>query len=283
VLGVAAGAAALLGLPAEKIMRAVDIAACQLSASLYLPIRTGRNVRSIYLAHSAAQGFDAALAAHAGIDAPPDALAYYAQHYCPAATDAPPPPAQDLILDGYLKPFAAVRHVHYGAIAAGRIRAQMGGDSRAITAIELIIYEEATVYCGNPQPQTLLAAQFSLTFGVAAMLRLGALDAHVYREPQFSDAELRRLEALVRVRVDPGLTAKKQRGGTLRVAAATGQVYEATVAWDDPALLLDAQAMIAKFAQGAVPALDEAASRRFCEAILSADNATPLTTLWPFQ
>ena len=68
------------------------------------------------------------------------------------------------------------------------------------------MYEEATVYCNNPRPSTLLAAQFSLTFGIAAMLACGRLDADSYAPSVFDDPELRRLEALVEVVVDDDLT-----------------------------------------------------------------------------
>jgi len=279
-LGVAAGVARLLGLAPELAMNALGIVACQLPSSLYLPIRTGCNVRNVYLAHSATLGLDAALAALAGIDAPPDALAYYAQHLCPAEVQALPRAQADLILDAYLKPFAAVRHVHYGALAARRIRARLNGDTAAISRIVLTIYEEATVYCGNPQPATPLAAQFSLTFGLASMLRFGELDAASYEPPRFCDAELRRLEALVQVRIDPDLTAQRQRGATLLLTAG-GREYEEKVGpAADPELLVDARGAVEKFLHNADPFVQEAASRAFCESLLDASPATPLRELW---
>ena len=278
-LGAAAGVAALLELPTEGVMGAVDIAACQLPASLYLPIRTGANVRNVYLAHSAALGLDSALSARAGVTAPPDALAWYAEHLCPAASDAPPAPSQDLLLDAYLKPFAAVRHVHYGAIAAARVRERLHGDTSAVQRIELTIYEEATVYCNNPQPQTLLAAQFSLSFGLAAALRFGGIDATVYQEPRFSDAELRRLEAIVQVRVDPLLTAGRQRGAHLRVHT-NGDALEVRIEANDPALVLATQAMMAKFAGNTATCMPGLQARHFCEALLAAAPGDSLSSLW---
>jgi 2-methylcitrate dehydratase PrpD len=279
-LGVAAGVARLLRLPVDVAMRAVSITACQLPASLYLPIRTGRNVRNLYLAHSATLGLDSALAAQAGIDAPADALAYYAEHCCPAATEAMPDAGADLILDAYLKPFAAVRHVQYGALAARRIRGKLGGATAGIDRIVLTIYEEAAVYCSNPQPATPLAAQFSLSFGLAAMLRFGALDAASYEPPRFDDAELRRLEALVEVRIDRELTAGRQRGARLEVTSA-GRAYEEQVGpQPEPELMVDADSAIAKFAHNAASSVNEAASRAFCSALRDAEPGTPLRRLW---
>lgn len=279
-LGAAAGVVHLLRLPLDIAVRAVDIAACQLPASLYLPIRTGRNVRNVYLAHSATLGLDSALAAQSGIDAPPDALAWYAEHCCPAAVEALPAASADLILDAYLKPFAAVRHVHYGALAARRIRARQGSATAAISRIVLTVYEEAAVYCSNPQPTTPLAAQFSLTFGVAAMLRFGELDAASYEPPRFDDAELRRLEALVEVRIDPGLTAGRQRGATLQVVCAERTYEEQVGPQPDADLLVGIEGAIAKFAHSASPCVTPAASRAFCSALMEAGAGTPLRDLW---
>ncbi len=278
-LGAAAGVARLLRLPADAAMRAVSIAACQLPSSLYLPIRTGRNVRNLYLAHSATLGLDSALAAQAGIDAPPDALAWYAEHLCPAATDAPPSPSADLILDAYLKPFAAVRHVHYGAIAARRIRQRLGGETVRVRRIVLTVYEEASIYCGNPQPATPLAAQFSLSFGLAAMLRFGQLDAASYEPPRFLDAELRRLEALVEVRIDPELTARRERGASVSVTA-NGQSLDEQVDSRDADLLLDTDGTIAKFVHNAAPSLDARSGGEFARALVDAAPDTQLRELW---
>jgi 2-methylcitrate dehydratase PrpD len=279
-LGAAAGVARLLGLPVDIAMRAVQIAACQLPSSLYLPIRTGRNVRNLYLAHSATLGLDSALAAQAGIDAPPDALAYYAQHYCPAATDPLPAASAELVLDAYLKPFAAVRHVHYGAVAARRIRKRLGGETAGITRIVLTLYEEAAVYCSNPNPGTPLAAQFSLSFGLAAMLRFGELDAASYEPPRFVDGELRRLEALVAVRIDPGLTARKQRGASLHVDSAGTRYEEQVGPGPDAELLVDTEGVIVKFAHNAARSLNAQSCRAFCSALLEAGAHARLRDLW---
>jgi 2-methylcitrate dehydratase PrpD len=275
----AAGVARLLGLPAELAMKAVAIAACQLPSSLYLPIRTGRNVRNVYLAHAATLGLDSALAAQAGIDAPADALAWYAEHLSPAATQAPPPPTADLVLGAYLKPFAAVRHVHYGALAAQRIRERLHGETEGIHRIVLTVYQEAVVYCSNAQPTTLLAAQFSLSFGLASMLRFGTLAPASYEPPNFMDPELRRLEALVEVKIDRDLSAKGLRGAHVSVVSRLGHCDEQVDA-DDPGLLLDAAAAIEKFADGAAPTVSPASSRAFCAALLQARDDMPMRRLW---
>ena len=279
-LGVAAGVASLLGMDQPRTMRAVNIAACQLPYSLYLPIRTGRSVRNGYLAHSATLGLDAALASQAGFDAPPDALACYAENYCRAAVEPMPAAHAHLLLDAYLKPFAAVRHVHYGAIAARRIRERIAGDTRGIRRIVLSVYEEATVYCANPQPATLLAAQFSLSFGVAAMLHTGELDARGYEPSTFNDPELRRLEALVEVVVDAGLTRDNRRGARLTVEGDGMDTLTEAVAADDPALLLPVEGIREKFMRNVAAAAADDAKHAFCDAILQGEAEVSLSEVW---
>ena len=275
-LGVAAGVASLLGLPADRAAQAIDVAACQLPSSLYLPVRTGLTVRNLYLAHSATLGLDAAFAAEAGFCAPADALAEYAERFARADPQPLPPASTDLILDGYLKPFAAVRHVHYGAIAAHALREHF--DTREIRSIDLSVYEEAITYCGNRNPRTPLAAQFSLSFGIASMLRFGHLDPAAYDEPQFSDPELRRLEDLVRIEPDRELSARRQRGARLVITGA--RTLERQVSDKDPALVLNQQGVIDKFVRNAAASVDESRSRSFCSGLLAAKDDAALANLW---
>ncbi|QSI28798.1 MmgE/PrpD family protein [Variovorax sp. RKNM96] len=280
-LGVAAGVAHLLGLAPAGIVQAIDIAACQLATSLYLPVREGRTARNTYLGHSASLGLQAAFASAAGIDAPEGALAQYAQTHSAATAQPLPDAASPLLQDAYIKPFAAVRHVHYGATAAREIREQLAGDTAGIEAIVLTVYEEAIVYCGNRAPRTPIQAQFSLSFGVAAMLRFGDVDPSVYAAPRFDDAELRRLEALVVLETDADLTARKQRGATLTVTRAGGTLQHTvgTVA-GDAAQPLDRAALAAKFTHYAAHSVAAPNAARFCDTALDAPADTALRALW---
>lgn len=286
-LGVAAGAARMLGLAPAGIDQAIDIAACQLATSLYLPVREGRTARNTYLGHSATLGLQAAFASAAGIDAPAGALAHYALQHAAPTGQALPGADVALLRDAYIKPFAAVRHVHYGATAARQLRAQLGdGGTSGIRRIVLTVYEEAVVYCGNRAPRTPIQAQFSLSFGVAAMLRFGDVDPSVYAAPRFDDTELRRLESLVMLEVDAGLTERGQRGATLSITLGD-RVLEDTVGTiagdaDSP---LGREALARKFVhyagmattQGGVPA---SKADRFCSGVLDGSTGTALASLW---
>lgn len=272
-LGVAAGAARLLGLPAAGILQAIDIAACQLGTGLYLPVARGCTARNSYLGHSATAGLNAAFAAAAGLDAPRDALAVVADDLADA-DPAPLPGAEvELLPSSYLKPFAAVRHVHYGAVAAGRLRERLRGSTRDVTGIRLRVYEEAVRYCGNRGPGTPIQAQFSLSFGLAAMLRLGRLDPGAYRPGSFDDPELRRLEALVELDADG---TRPGRHATVQLRMRGGGTLEESVdsVPGDPDQPFDDERVTAKFVRYTAGGLDPASARRYCASVLEAGART---------
>jgi 2-methylcitrate dehydratase PrpD len=280
-LGVAAAVAHLIGREAADAFAAVNTAACQLPTSLYLPVAAGNTARNTYLAHAAQLGTAAAMSARAGIDAPRDALAAYAEHFSAAPPEPLIPSGRHLILESYLKPYAAVRHVHYGAQAARALREEMGEGTTAVSRIALSIYVEAITYCGNRNPQTPIQAQFSLSFGVAAMLRFGALDPSMYRKDRFFDPELRRLEKLVTVRADPVLTAAGRRGANLKVEAGYSE-HEIDVAGvkGDAADPLSQEEVVAKFLRYSHPAVAPDKAYHFAAALLASTDDVEWRSLW---
>ncbi|MGD9619291.1 MAG: MmgE/PrpD family protein [Mycolicibacterium sp.] len=226
-LGAAAAAARAMSLDSGAILAAVNIAACQLPQSLYRPIETGDTARNTYLGHAAILGQLAAQAAAAGISAPTDAIDGYLQVTSPQspASGEIASPGTFEILSGYFKPFAAVRHVHYAAQAALRLRPPM---PEHIAAIHLWTYPEAITYCGIRRPDTPLQAQFSLSFGVAATLRWGRLDPQVYRSPSFDDALLQALERRVVIHADPAPPSAGHRWARLKLVMSDGSALEGT-------------------------------------------------------
>lgn len=215
--GAAAALVLLRGGDWAMCRRALETCATQLPFSLYRPVREGANVRNLYLGHSAWLGRQAALAIEAGFAAPQGAIDDFAEMALDARqAGAWPAPGQWLILESYWKPFAAVRHVHYGAQAALRLREAIP-DQEAIRAIRLTTYPEALQYCGNRAPATALAAQFSLSFGVAAALVHGDLSPAEFRPPRFLDPRVRRLEAMVETVADTQAFPGTARGARLEI------------------------------------------------------------------
>jgi 2-methylcitrate dehydratase PrpD len=260
-LGVAAAAARLIAGP-QAMPSAIEAAACQIPASLYLPITVGSVLRNTYPAHAALLGMLAAAAAAAGFDAPPGALEEARRRVLHAASSANVSPAGHwTILDGYLKPFAAVRHTHYGAEAALRLRRHPRFSSERIGAITLQVYPEAVQYCGNRAPRTAIQAQFSLSYAVAAALVLGDLGPEAYRD--IGDATISRLERSVTIDADPSRT---RRSATLTIDVAGTLLSESVdVVAGDASRPMTQDQVVDKFTRYVEPSL----GRRGVDALVS--------------
>ena len=244
--GVAAAVVRLLGGNAAQALAAIRIAACQMPYSLYLPVAAGANARNTYLAHAAQLGMLAASAALGGVSAPVGAVEELRVRALVGAQPGPPfaPPGEWLILEAYLKPYAAVRHVHYGAAAAQALRAELGGRLKEIRGIELSTYREALDYCGNRAPTTAIQAQFSLSFGVACMLATGELGPASYA---IFDPAILDLERKIVLTEDPSL---KGRGATLTVQLGNEKLSrKLEQVTGDPSLPMSREEILAKFAR----------------------------------
>lgn len=234
----------------QDALRAVEACAAQLPFTLYAPVAQGANVRNLYLAHSAWLGLQAAQAVAAGLATPQGALDEFAALALAGAPAGSWPQAGAwLLLGSYWKPFAAVRHVHYGAQAAISLRAQ-GLQAEQIDELHLVVYPEALQYCANRAPATLIAAQFSLSFGVAAALVHGDLSPAEFHAPRAGHAQLLRLEALLQVRADAAAFPAGLRGAQLRAREA-GRWWQAEqgAVTGDAGCEPSAHAVLAKFAQ----------------------------------
>jgi len=217
-VGSAATAARMLGLGQRAIQAAIAIAAGQPSVGILLPVQEGRTSRNTYAAIGVQQGLWAAMAAEAGITASPGTfeasrgLVFRPDRQLP---DEMRHPSRFYLLEGYLKPFAGVRHIHYPAACALDFRVRYGvpGPSE-IEQIQLLIYPEALQYCGNRAPVTQIQAQFSLSWATAYALLKGRLGPEAFRDKALRDGEIRALEARIEL-ADTGRF--ETRGCELRV------------------------------------------------------------------
>jgi len=227
ILASIAAACRMYALSPEQTVTALAAGACQVPHSLYFPISKGCTVRNIYAGAAATQAIHIADAVAAGVTAPHDVFETTVRTLSgnPAQTQwAWSGPDAFLIMEAYLKPFAAVRHVHYAAACAQQWHTRHGQDkTQNITALTLNTYPEAAYYCSNRSPQTAIQAQFSLTFGAAHVLRHGDLTPDAYRLPSFDDPETRRLENLISVTEN---VSSKERSAQLIVQMGnTEEVY----------------------------------------------------------
>ncbi|HEX4927706.1 MAG TPA: MmgE/PrpD family protein [Burkholderiales bacterium] len=263
-LGVAVAAVRLGGGSATQAAAAVRIAACQMPRSLFLAAAAGAEARNTYLAHAAQLGLLAAQAALAGFSAPQGAL---------EAIGAGPlaAPGTWVILESYLKPFAAVRHVHYAAASGLALFPRVRGRIGEIARLELATYAEALTYCGNRAPRNAIQAQFSLSYGLANALARGSLDPDAYEDAALAEAQVRELERKVELVEDRALTEAGRRGARLRIVLG-GETLEASVSQveGDPSFPMRRDAVVHKFARYSGRA--ERDAREF----LAASDTTPL-------
>ena len=274
-----AAACRLLDADIDTTRDALAMAACQMPCSLYLPVAEGCTARNTYAAHAAAMGIFYAKSAVAGIGAP--AGAFDAANVLNFSADRTGASALNdtkdfYILEGYLKPYAAVRHVHYGVACAERWRRDNpGADPGEIEAIELQTYQEAATYCGNRRPKTPIQAQFSLTYGLAYALRTGELTPDAYLPEALENEEQRELESRIRVTVSPDI---RDRGAVLRLRAdGRSQSYRVQSISGDIDRPMSAGQVIAKAREYMTPVIGAERSRRIIDAILNGDLETRFT------
>jgi len=271
IIAAAAAASALLDVRTrEGFVAAVEAAACMIPASLYVPARQGATTRNLYAAQAVSRGIEVALAMAAGITAPRLAISEAAAlTFNPDQAAALTPPGTWLVLEGYFKAFAAVRHVHYGAQAALDWRAAFDTQTQSITAIRLQTYPEAVTYCGNRAPATAIQAQFSLTYGLAHALARGSLGPEAYDPNTLTNDEVRRLESLVVVEGTGQFTTG--RGAYLTITR-NGEETSAEVERvdgdpDQPMAPLD---VIAKFESFAAPRLGTSSATALADRLVNA-------------
>ena len=269
-IGAAVAVGKCLNLSNEQLVKAINIACTQLPMSLYIPITKGANSRNSYLGHAAVLGIQSALSASTSIEAPGSAVIEYAN----VALGNKSPQWIDTenfeILNAYIKPFASVRHVHYGAIAAMSLRSRV--DISQIKEIELEIYEEATIYCSNRSPKTAIQAQFSLTFGLVAALVLNHLNFEIYTEEFLFDKKINHLENLVNVKINKELTENGKRGAKVSILDHSGWHHsEVSSILGDSENPMDENQIRDKFMHNSKQTIGESMSKTLYENILTSD------------
>lgn len=258
--GATATIAYLAGLSPLQTLAAINHAACQTQASLYYPITQGSIARNTYVGHGVVNAAMSVLAAQSGFGGPGGSLQEHIKLVLGQDVDALSGRIADRdwsILGGYLKIYPIVKHVHYGIYAGSQWRDQhAGADVSKISGVELKIYRNAMIYCGVTNPGTPIQAQFSLTWGLAWALKYGPLTIDAFSAKGLADADVRRLEKMIKVTADEELTAANRRGATLTVTC-DGQSERYTVDGvpGDPDRPLTRVQIEGKFVSGAEPVI----------------------------
>ena len=177
----------------QHIQPAIEAAACQIPASLYLPIAEGSVLRNTYPAHAVLLGI-------CRPPRPPQVSRCRGARWTRAGAGfcAQPSrrPRRRRANGRFSTAISSLSLACVTRITA--LRRRCGSASVMISHWRRSgrsgseIYPEAVQYCGNRAPRTAIQAQFSLSYAIAAALVLGDLGPNAYTD--LTDPTIRHLE-----------------------------------------------------------------------------------------
>jgi 2-methylcitrate dehydratase PrpD len=150
------------------------------------------------------------------------------------------------IMDVYFKPFTACRHTHGPAQAVLSLMKERPLDPDDIEAIRVFTYGIAQVAVGKgmSEPGSIVSAQFSIPYVVAACLLDGELGPRQLTEKRMSDPRLIALSNKVSVQTDDELNATypDKTPGRVEISTRWGEclVCQVDIPYGDPRNPLDA-------------------------------------------
>jgi 2-methylcitrate dehydratase PrpD len=194
-------ACSLLKATPEQTTGAVNAALCQMSRSLFAPVKAGSKSRLLYSGLAASRGLDLAIASIADFHGP-NAL-------IDLSVDQSKRWPNDLKLDirdplsiqqSYIKLLPGARHLHYCMEAALTWRREHGhdtgkhlNDNELPQSIHIETYEEAAKYCGLAKPINRIQAQFSLQYATCIALLTGETSGKIFCDDTLNLASVQRL------------------------------------------------------------------------------------------
>lgn len=230
-LGAAAAACSLLGLPTDRVVAALSIAATSASG---LKANFGSMTKPLHAGQAAAAGLLAAQLAAGGFTAS-DAGLTERRGLLPVLSDAPDPAAlgtpfgEPWHVASVLFKFHAACYLTHATIDAALDLRAGGLDADDVEAVELTVPSGHLGVCAIPEPRTGLEGKFSLRFTTALALAGGVADESRFTDDAAHDPALVALRDRVTVRTDDavphfaGRVAVRTRDGrTLRAAGDVG-------------------------------------------------------------
>ena len=285
VFGAAAAAGRLLGFDATTMNHALGIAAT-LSSGTTEFASSGGDTKRLHAGRAAEGGLTAALLAADGFEGPTDGLAGR-WGFCRVAGPEPAPHLLTERLGGRwmidevtVKPYASCSDIHPLIDAALELR-DRGVDPRAIVEIRAEVPTKAAEQNTMDGSSSVMAAQYSGPFNVAAAFLADPTDPSTYSPERITEPALANLAARVRmVAADwcDSTYAWKMAGG-LRVVCRDGTEHEARVAGQRGSLHqpLTADEIESKFGRLATGRTDP---DRVVEAVRRLGDAPDLDSLW---
>src|SRR5262245_40428662 len=213
------------GASADTILAVINLAASMSPANTWTPALEGATIRNLYPGRSAWQGMLAVELQRCGFsglhDAPSDVYGtILAERFdadaAVAGLDRLGLGGRYRIEDNYFKLPACCRYNHFDLEAQPALALAHGLAHDDVARVELVTIPFG-VRMAAPDPQTALAARFSIPYAVAAALVLGRADVTAFAAPALSDARIRDLAGRVEVRSDDAMSPRRMDHPTARV------------------------------------------------------------------
>ena len=275
-IGAAAGAARALGLNGEKTGHAIANSVT-MAAALQQAFRADAMAKPLHAGHAAEAGATAALIASEGVTGAPNMLEGERGFGAAMSRDVD----WEASVAGLGEDFTITRMTHKNHTCCGHsfagidavlyLRQHEGLKSDDVKSITVASYAKAVEICGNPDPQTVYEAKFSLPYSVAAALITGAARFDAFSDARLADSEIRALIGKVTVVLDDTAEAAfpGRRSATVTVETTDGRKLEryAPTRKGDPDDPLTDQELEAKYRDLAAPVVGDEAAVRLAEAI----------------
>lgn len=276
-LGAAVAAAGLLDLDPDRAAHAIALSAT-LAGGLQQTFRRDAAGKPLHAGHAAQSGVVAAVAAAGGVTGALDALEGEAGLAAATGTTTSWPSSREAAVEAPLieqltiKPYPCCGHA-FAAIDAALALRHDGLVPGQVERIEVSTYSTALEVAGNPDPQTVPAARFSIGFAVAMALLEGRVTRDCFSPASIDDGARRALTERVTLIADPDFDAAfpARRGATLTITSRDGQVLSRTVPdrSGSPGNPLSEEAVSAKFAGLAEPVLGASAAAELARCLRS--------------
>lgn len=286
--GAAAAAATVLGLDTARMIQALALAGAYAGGTWsFMP--DGAMNKRLHAGKAAEAGVLAAFLAEAGFTGPTHLFdrvwGGYLALYGGAAADYE---ALDrvhldtLIFRSGFKPYACCRGCHSSLDVVLDLRTRHGLDAADVARVEIVGSEQTVRQLGKQRVETMLDAQMSLPFSVAAALLHGSGDLRVYQPPFLHDPAILALAERIAVvagrdgsgGAEPDVHLHLHDGTVL-----SGRVEIARGAAANPLSRQDLETKFLSLASMAVPGLQAEAIRDFVAGIETRPSIEPLLAL----
>lgn len=251
-VGAAVAAASLYKFPDEQWLWAMGNAAGR-TGGLWQMRHEACDSKQLHNGWSAQIGAQAALAASVGLRGPVTALEGPQGLLAATAAGGLPdqlcadPDGRWQIWDCSFKPWAACRHAHPTIDAALQLKV----DPQQVESVHIASYGDALTFCDCQNPETELAAKFSLQHAAAVALVRGVPALTDFDDGSRADPLLSAIRNRCRVSIDPELDRAypQHYGASVRVELKDGQVFDSHVrdTLGDPERPMSCDDLLAKY------------------------------------